>query len=262
MGFFDLNERSGVYHFPNMRASCWVNMIPACGLVLVPEGSSSCPCAYNYKTSIALMPASRHNHWGLYTSGPRPKTQRIRQLRLNFGAPGDKLEGPREESIWFAFPRPSTTGPRGAGGMGRVPYDTLPIVTASDVPAVRPLLRNPDWTKIENTDRPWLYTCGLVGPLELQVQLAPPGAPPREYRVTLHFCELRSTAGTGTFDVRVQGETMLDGLNVTELAGGRQRPLTKQFTVKAGEEIFLELKPQSGAPPIINAMQIEEQPPR
>lgn len=87
LGFFDLEDRSSVYHFPNMRASCWINMIPACGLVLVPEGSSSCPCAYNYKASVALMPAERHNHWGLYTPSPRPKTARIKQLQLNFGAP-------------------------------------------------------------------------------------------------------------------------------------------------------------------------------
>ena len=260
MGFFDLSERSGVYHFPNMRASCWVNMVPACGLVLVPEGSSSCPCAYNYKTSVAMMPANRQNHWGLYTSSPRPKTQRIKQLRLNFGAPGDKHHGEHEEDIWFAYPRPSTVGPRGAGGMGRVPYDNLSIVTASEKSAATPLARNPDWVTIENTDQPWLYACGLVGPIELQVQLAPGGAPLREYQITLHFCELRDAPGAGTFDVLLQGETVLADLNVSEQANGRQQPLTKQLTVKAAEQLSLELKSRVSEPPIISAIEIEELP--
>ena len=262
MGFFDLTGRSGVYHFPNMRASCWVNMVPACGLVLVPEGSSSCPCAYNYKASVALMPAERHNHWGLYTPSPRPKTQRIRQLRLNFGAPGDKQPGEQEEDVWFAFPRPSTVGPRGAGGMGRVPYDLLTRVTAGEVSAVTPIFRNPDWTSIANTDRPWLYGCGLVGPLRLRVQLAPDGAPLRPYRVTLHFCELRETSGTGTFDVLLQGETMLAELNVREEANGPERALAKPLDLQAAEQLSLELKPRTGDPPIISAVEIEELPAR
>jgi len=49
MGIFDLSGLSGVYHYPNMRASCGIKMIPACGLVLVPEGSGSIPY---YKISL------------------------------------------------------------------------------------------------------------------------------------------------------------------------------------------------------------------
>jgi outer membrane protein assembly factor BamB len=272
MGFFDLIGRSGVYHFPNMRASCWVNMIPACGLVLVPEGSSSCPCAYNYKTSVAMMPAHRHNQWGLYTHSPRPKNLPIRNLRLNFGAPGDKQDGEDPGDVWFAFPRPSTTGPRGAGGMGRVPYDLLSMVTAHAEPAVTPILRNPDWTTIEDADHPWIYTCGLAGPLKLQVQLAPGGSPRGRYRVTLHFCELREPsvgrrnappdrqAGEATFDVMLQGETVLANLKVSEQAGGRNRPLVKQFPVEVAERLTLELVPRTGVSPIISAMRIEKLP--
>jgi outer membrane protein assembly factor BamB len=257
MGFFDLSGRSGVYHFPNMRASCWVNMVPACGLVLVPEGSSSCPCAYNYKTSVAMMPAERHNHWGLYTHSPRPRNLPIQRLRLNFGAPGDKQAGPAPGDVWFAFPRPSTAGPRGAGGMGRVPYDNLPMVTAGAESAATPVLRNPDWTTIEKTSQPWIYSCGLTGALELQVRLAPTGSARARYRVALHFCELREAAGEQAFDVVLQEETVLANLNVSEQAGGPNRPLVKQFTVEAAEQLTLKLVPRTGAPPTISAMQIE-----
>ena len=38
------------------RPSCWINMIPACGLLLIPEGSASCVCKYPLQTSMAFAP--------------------------------------------------------------------------------------------------------------------------------------------------------------------------------------------------------------
>jgi len=256
MGFFDLNDLSGVYHQPNMRASCWINMVPACGLVLVPEGSSSCPCAYNYKTSLALMPAIRHNHWGLYTGSPRSKTLRIMQLRLNFGAPGDKPD--KDGNIWFAFPRPSTTGPRGAGGMGRVPYDSLPIEAPGIGTEATSMWRNPDWTTIEGTDMPWLYTSALTGPVKLQIRLAPEGSPSREYHVTLFFHDPGVTADSARFDVRLQGETALSAIDVRQKAGIPNTPMIKELTIKAADQLTLELLQRNGGMPMISGIQIEE----
>ena len=39
------------------RSGCWINIIPAGGLVLIPEASSQCGCAYAVQTSLALAPA-------------------------------------------------------------------------------------------------------------------------------------------------------------------------------------------------------------
>ena len=38
------------------RPGCWLNIIPAGGLVLIPESSSGCTCAYPLQTSVALAP--------------------------------------------------------------------------------------------------------------------------------------------------------------------------------------------------------------
>ncbi|MCE5325435.1 MAG: PQQ-binding-like beta-propeller repeat protein, partial [Planctomycetaceae bacterium] len=38
------------------RPGCWVNIIPAGGLVLIPEASSGCTCPYSLQTSLALIP--------------------------------------------------------------------------------------------------------------------------------------------------------------------------------------------------------------
>jgi len=38
------------------RPGCWISIIPAGGLVLLPEASSGCTCAYSIQTSLALSP--------------------------------------------------------------------------------------------------------------------------------------------------------------------------------------------------------------
>jgi hypothetical protein len=131
------------------------------------------------------------------------------------------------------------------------------LVTLDEDSAVVPILRNPDWTTIEKSSRPWLDACALTGPLELRVELAPGGSRGGRYRVALHFCELRDNEGEATFDVVLQGETVLASLNVREQSGGTYRPLVREFTVEAAEQLTLDLVPRRGAPPTISAMQIE-----
>ncbi|MDA1265373.1 MAG: hypothetical protein O2816_09885, partial [Planctomycetota bacterium] len=40
------------------RPGCWINVLPAAGLVLVPEASSGCVCAYPVQTSMAFLPVA------------------------------------------------------------------------------------------------------------------------------------------------------------------------------------------------------------
>lgn len=38
------------------RPGCWLNIIPAGGIIMIPESSSGCTCAYPLQTSLALAP--------------------------------------------------------------------------------------------------------------------------------------------------------------------------------------------------------------
>lgn len=49
-------EESGFALTNISRPGCWINIIPAGGLVLIPEFSSGCTCAYPIQASIALVP--------------------------------------------------------------------------------------------------------------------------------------------------------------------------------------------------------------
>jgi len=43
------------------RPGCWINMIAAGGLLLIPEASSGCTCAFSVQTSIAFIPTDLLN---------------------------------------------------------------------------------------------------------------------------------------------------------------------------------------------------------
>ncbi|MHC4424254.1 MAG: PQQ-binding-like beta-propeller repeat protein, partial [Planctomycetota bacterium] len=54
---YDLGPRGGPSRLNSVtRPSCWINIIPAGGLVLIPEASSGCTCGYPLQTSMALIP--------------------------------------------------------------------------------------------------------------------------------------------------------------------------------------------------------------
>ncbi len=54
---YDLGPGGGASRLTTItRPGCWINIIPAGGLVLLPEASSGCTCAYPVQTSMAFAP--------------------------------------------------------------------------------------------------------------------------------------------------------------------------------------------------------------
>ena len=54
LGYFNLTDTSPTENYGGMRPGCWVNAIPAGGVVLVPDASAGCGCSYLNKAWIAL----------------------------------------------------------------------------------------------------------------------------------------------------------------------------------------------------------------
>jgi outer membrane protein assembly factor BamB len=54
---YDLGPNGGPSQLNTVtRPGCWINIIPAGGIVLIPEASSGCTCGYPLQTSLALIP--------------------------------------------------------------------------------------------------------------------------------------------------------------------------------------------------------------
>ena len=53
-------------HFGAQRPGCWINFIPAAGLLLMPEASAGCMCPFPNMCSVAFQRRERIKAVGLY----------------------------------------------------------------------------------------------------------------------------------------------------------------------------------------------------
>jgi hypothetical protein len=59
LGYVDLTAGGEPESYGGIRPGCWINAIPAGGLLLMPDATDKCVCSYPLKASIALAPLER-----------------------------------------------------------------------------------------------------------------------------------------------------------------------------------------------------------
>ncbi len=78
---------------------------------------------------------------------------------------------------------------------------------------------------------------------------------PGRYTVNLFFAETFG-AGSRTFDVSIEGGSVLTNFDVVAAAGGQNRAVSRSFTIQADGVIDIDFFPAAGAPPLVNAIEI------
>jgi hypothetical protein len=168
----------------------------------------------------------------MWTFNILPETEGpVEQLALNLGAPGDR-RGP-DGALWLEYPV--------VGG----PSPPLPV-------SVQP--EQPDWfrhhsSRVTGDALPWVAASGAKGLESVTLVLDEAGAQERRYDVALHFMEPDAVQpGDRVFDVMLQGEVALAGLDVLEAAGARNRGVVKTFpNVRVQGRLLIELRPSPAA---------------
>jgi outer membrane protein assembly factor BamB len=56
LGYYELSGAQQTQNYGGIRPGCWINAIPAGGIVLLPDATSGCECSYLNKAWIALEP--------------------------------------------------------------------------------------------------------------------------------------------------------------------------------------------------------------
>ncbi len=244
--FYDLDADFGTVHFGAHRIGCWINCIPANGVVLAPEASSGCVCPFALHTTITFAPREENRMWGV-ASAPGPVTP-VRRLAVAFGAPGDRRDS--RGTLWLAYPRP---------GSDRLVLQ-LPIETTV-APGGGFAFRTA--RELEDGDG-WVVASRGLGVTRCAVPVNAADEAPGEFTVALHFAELDGAApGERVFDVKLQGRTAVEKLDVAAEAGGPFTPLVKEWRgVIAGAALRVELVPRGTGPvrtaaPILSAIEIE-----
>ncbi len=221
VGFYDLLGDSGIHNFAGIRPGCFINIIAAGGLVLIPEASSACTCSYNYQTSVALAPAQKQEDWSVFSRSVDTATGIVRQLAVNFGAPGDRRDA--QGKMWFGYPRPSFAY------AAPVP---LSVAARGNNARVEYYHHNADFLTIKNSRRPWLHAsgCETQGTLSLTVRLANP--------VVALPCAQPPRIDGQMNDKCWDGQQRL----VFAAGGDRKQPRASVFLRSAGDTLYACLK--------------------
>jgi outer membrane protein assembly factor BamB len=247
LGWYDLDGDFGTQHFAGQRPGCWINFLPACGLLLLPEASSGCQCPFPLACTVVFEHRDEARGWA-YFSAPGPLTP-VKHLAVNFGAPGDRRA--RDGTLWLGYPRPDG-----------------PLVLRFDLnvalyPEGEYFRHDTLQTSVQGTDSPWLFTTGVRGLRRCVVPLIGPGEGAARYTVRLAFAELDTAApGTRVFDVKLQEQVVAKDFDPVREAGGPGRALVKEFRgVTAKDQLVVELiapakEPKGGSMPVLQGLEV------
>ncbi len=251
-----LTDDSGVSLFGGIRPGCWINMIPAGGVMLMPEASSGCTCSFPLRCSMALMPKSdrRINDSALLIDNAPGLP--VKHLRVNFGATGDARNEAGE--LWLAYPRP-----KAVSGVGYGPYGLKLDMVCQVAVGAGFFCRDFRRDMTAGDESPWLAASGCEGLLGCEIPLADKtaGAKAGVYRLRLGFvAPAGDEPGQRVFDVKVQGKTVLAGVDVVRAAGGSGKVLVREIgAVRAGAKLELQFVPQAegrGQLPVVNFLEV------
>ena len=56
LGYREFASSKGTTNYGGMRLGCWINAIPAAGMVLIPDATAGCRCSYQNQAWVALRP--------------------------------------------------------------------------------------------------------------------------------------------------------------------------------------------------------------
>lgn len=245
IGYYDLYNDSGTRHFAGQRTGCWVNAIPGNGLVMVPEASAGCVCQFSIASTVVMEPKAVNKSWGIFSAvGP---TTPVKRMGINFGAPGDRKDDAGRE--WFGYPRPKS--------VERLEF-VFGINHKLD-PGGGWYNRNAESRPIADTEIDWLYTSGARGLNSFELPLLGPDDAPTQYTVKLHFAVVDSQK-PGTFEVRLQGNTVATSVDVLAESGSDQANIKEFIDINVDRNLRVELvAADETAAPTIAAIEVLRQ---
>ncbi len=249
--YYDMERDQGMLPFGAIRPGCWINTIPANGLVLFPEASAGCTCSYPVNTTVALQPKKQQRVWALCVQ--RGDMTPVRHMAVNFGAPGDWRAD--DGTLWFSYPHPPSSTWYEYGVNFQLGVEFLENHGY--------FCNNFEGMEVKGTDWPWIFASGCRGLKACSIPLLSGEQGPGTYTVRLYFVEANDIPrGQRVFNVALQGKPVLTKFDIMAEAGGPRIAVIKEFTgikVQDALRITFESKdkePGLEASPLINAVEI------
>jgi len=270
---YDLERDAGVAIFGGIRPGCWINMIPASGLVLVPEASVGCTCSFPLRCSYALVnKPDRAQPWTVFVNHTEfnkkgqvvPDTfgKPVQHLGVNFGAPADMKD--ENGTLWLAYPNPRTVYSQNHFAHYGIKFDLKEQIA----PDMGYFCHDFKGVHIAGTQAPWLFTSGCLGLLRCEIPVLDQGSngAPGVYTVRLGFrSRPGDEPGRRVCDIKLQGRTVLKDFDVARISAGTDKAVVREFKdVAVKGNLLLELVPKAATPsekeaPLIHFVEIIRQ---
>ncbi len=229
--FYNRDQDEGTEHFAGHRLGCWINTIPANGLVMIPEASAGCVCLFSIAATVVFEPRDNRMQWGVYSASGA--NQPVQHMALNLGAPGDRRDA--QGKLWLSYPRPSS----------RAGIDLPLDLNAKFAKDGDYFSFNAESYRVANTDTPWVFSSGARGLSRAELPLIGKGQKPATYTVRLYFmAQEKDQAGQRIFDIKLQDKIVAKSFDLVAKAGGVQRAYVAEFhDIPVAENLSLEMIP-------------------
>jgi outer membrane protein assembly factor BamB len=257
-GFHDMREGGGTGNFGGFRAGCTPNLIPADGVLNAPDYTRTCSCSYQNQTSLALIHQPDVEIWTYSTLSSPAKSDVVRRVGINLGAPGDRTA--EDGTLWMEFPSVAGSSPdipvRARGESIRWFRHHSSLLSSSTEAGSSELVESAEMPSAWD----WVSASGLEGAATVDLTLlGEPDEVERRYTVRLHFAEMdEERAAERRFDVYVQGNRVLENFQIAEAAGGIRRAIAREFTgIPVTGRLRIELRPvdSADAPPKLSGIE-------
>ena len=247
--YYNLDQDEGTEHFAGQRLGCWINTIPANGLVMIPEASAGCVCLFSIASTIVFEPREDRMTWGVYSATGTPTP--VQHMALNLGAPGDRRDA--HGKLWLAYPRPSS----------RAGIDLPLSLSQAFAKGGEFFDFNAESYQTAKTDLGWVHASGARGLVHAEIPLIGAGQPAATYTVRLYFSALEGDKpGQRVFDVKLQDKTVLKSVDLVAKCGGVKTAHVEEFSnITVKEKLLLELVPamdnaDNAHQPVINGIEV------
>jgi outer membrane protein assembly factor BamB len=267
-GYYDLTTRSGTGNLGGFKSGCTSNLVVANGVLNAPDYTRTCSCAYQNQTSLGLVHMPNMEMWTVnHEARLTAPGQRVKRIGINLGAPGDRTDD--SGTLWVEYPtvggehadlavtvegdcswyrnsslKFSGEGPAWIGASGVINAARLTI----------PMSVSESKEKDAKKD-------GANGNVDVDVSLTQAVVEASPHTVRLHFCDPSSTrAAERIFSVSLQGQTVIQGLDIVATAGRSQTTIVLEFPhVSIGNELTIDLSAQHGQTVLCGVEIVKEQ---
>ena len=193
-GYYDLRTHSGTGNFGGAKSGCTSSYLPANGILNAVDYTRTCSCSYQNQTSMGLIHMPNMEQW---TFSTLPAGGTIRQVGINFGAPGDRVSD--AGTLWTDYPSVGSSSPNASVS-----------VEGSPTYFYNHAMHHPD----EATA--WITGSGVKGASAVAVTLNNS----TNFDVRLYFAEPdRMKAGERVFSVSLEGNRVIADLDIASLVG-------------------------------------------